>query len=80
MLGVCGCFRSQASSGASFHSSWIELTSLVANLSISVSLINPTMLAWLSFVYPWLRESLLVFSLFLVEIMPNSGVAVLLRD
>ena len=61
VLGVWGCFISQAISGVGVHSSWIELTSLAANLfQLPVSLINPTVLAWMSFVYPWMRVSLLV--------------------
>ena len=61
MLGVCGCLISEDSYGAGVHGSWIELTSLAANLfQLPVSLINPTVLAWMSFVYPWMRVSLLV--------------------
>ena len=51
----------------------VEATSLAFSLSqLLDGLINPTVLAWLCFVYPWLCVSLLV-PLFLGESCPALG-------
>ena len=60
----------------------VELTSLVVqDLHLLSSLINPNVvLAWLNFDISLAMSEPTSVTLFLVGIMPNSGVAVVLRD
>ena len=64
------------------HSSVVELTSLaIQPFHLLSSLINPNVvLAWLDFDMSLVMREPVVVPLFLVEIMPSSGLAVLLRD
>ena len=75
-------FISQARSGASVHSSVVEITSLtIQSFHLLSNLINPNVvLAWLNFDVSLAMCELVVVPLLLVGIMPSSGVAVVLRD
>ena len=79
---MCRCCEIQAISFVGVHSYVVELTSLAIQLFQLLSiLIKPNVvLAWLDFnMYLAMGEPAVV-PLFLVGIMPISGVAVVLRD
>ena len=79
---MCGCLEKQARSYVGVHSFVVELTSLeIQPFHLLSILINPNVdLDWMNFdVYLDMCEPG-VFPLLLVEIMPSSRVAVLLRD
>ena len=70
MLGVFGCLRGQAGSGVGVLGSVMSSQLSIKPFPLLDGLINPTMLDWLCFVYPWLCVSLLV-PLFLGESCPS---------
>ena len=76
----CRFFRSQASSSAGVHSSLVELTSLAVSLSSSLIADKPNYAGLAEFCVSLAMCESSIVPLFLVGIMPNSGVAVLLRD
>ena len=78
---MCGYLEGQAKSSAGVCSSTVELTGLaIQPLHLLSSLINPNVvLSWLNFDVPLAMCEPIVVPLFLVGIIPSSGVAVLLR-